>query len=190
LILYFWTSTSARLTNFSRWIIGALFFSWFGDIFLMIPFNQSNFFILGLLSFLVAHILYIGAYQYRNHNQPSLFKSHPIYFLPFIIYVIALLMILMPYLGSMWVPVLVYALVLGSMGVFALNRYRKVNDKGFHFVFWGAVLFILSDSCIAMNKFLFEGNLPFAGVFIMLTYIAGQYAIVEGGIDFVKTEIE
>jgi hypothetical protein len=44
----------------------------------------------------------------------------------------------------------------------------------------GALLFMLSDSIIAVNKFLYQGELAFAGVGIMLLYISGQYFIAKG----------
>jgi uncharacterized membrane protein YhhN len=37
----------------------ALFFSWLGDVFLMFVFKHELFFLAGLGSFLVAHIIYI-----------------------------------------------------------------------------------------------------------------------------------
>jgi uncharacterized membrane protein YhhN len=42
----------------------------------------------------------------------------------------------------------------------------------------GAVLFVLSDSLLAINKF--YQPLAFAGTLIMLTYCAAQYFIVMG----------
>jgi uncharacterized membrane protein YhhN len=48
-------------------------------------------------------------------------------------------------------------------------------------VFLGALLFMISDSLIALDRF---GSdllpLPWAGFWIMLTYIAAQYLIVVG----------
>jgi uncharacterized membrane protein YhhN len=40
----------------------------------------------------------------------------------------------------------------------------------------GALLFVISDSLLAINKF--YKPLPFAALFIMLTYCAAQYFIV------------
>lgn len=184
LLLYFWNSIAGKLTNFSRFIIGALFFSWVGDIFLMLPFNQSTFFIFGLLSFLAAHLFYIFAYSIANQgfSNPTLFKQKPVYFLPFLLYLIGLYSLLFPALGDLAAPVLVYAVVLLGMGIFALNRYGKTNAMSFQYILVGAVLFIISDSCIALDKFVFQGQMPLGGVLVMLTYISGQYYIVKGAI--------
>jgi uncharacterized membrane protein YhhN len=42
----------------------------------------------------------------------------------------------------------------------------------------GSVLFVISDSLLAVNKFVFA--LPYAPVWIMGTYLTAQYWIVRG----------
>ena len=64
------------------------------------------------------------------------------------------------------------------MAIFALNRRDRVSEASFYPVFVGALLFILSDSLLAFDKFLVP--IPHAGVLVMSTYIAAQYLIVEG----------
>ena len=48
----------------------------------------------------------------------------------------------------------------------------------FKLVFIGSLLFLLSDSMLAFNKF--HSEIPLAGFLIMLTYIAAQYLIMRG----------
>lgn len=81
-------------------------------------------------------------------------------------------------LGGLKVPVFVYTTVLISMNIFALNRFGKVNDKSFQLIMIGAICFALSDSLLALNKFLIP--LPLAGVWILATYAAAQYFITQG----------
>jgi uncharacterized membrane protein YhhN len=45
-------------------------------------------------------------------------------------------------------------------------------------LFFGALLFLLSDSLIAENKF--NSPVPNARIIIMVTYIGGQFLIVKG----------
>jgi uncharacterized membrane protein YhhN len=49
----------------------------------------------------------------------------------------------------------------------------------------GAVLFVISDSLIAISRFgqSFEGS----GIAVMLTYIAGQYLLILSAIRWLKT---
>jgi len=48
----------------------------------------------------------------------------------------------------------------------------------FRLTFIGSILFVWSDSLIAFNKFSLE--IPLAGFWIMLTYMAAQYLIMRG----------
>jgi uncharacterized membrane protein YhhN len=64
------------------------------------------------------------------------------------------------------------------MLIAAINRYGKVSRLSFILVLAGAVLFVISDSLIALNKFGFP--FVFSGVAVMTTYIAAQYLIVTG----------
>ena len=65
-----------------------------------------------------------------------------------------------------------------GMSIFAINRYGKVNDKSFKLILVGAILFTMSDSLLALNKFL--QPIPLAGVWIMASYAAAQYYITKG----------
>jgi uncharacterized membrane protein YhhN len=60
----------------------------------------------------------------------------------------------------------------------AINREKKVNRQSYLLVFAGAVLFVLSDSLIAINRF----TQPFelARIAIMSSYITAQYLIAVG----------
>ena len=60
----------------------------------------------------------------------------------------------------------------------SLHVYYKVNKPANDMFVFGALMFVLSDSLLAINKFL--EPLPYAGISIMLTYCAAQYFIVTG----------
>jgi uncharacterized membrane protein YhhN len=60
----------------------------------------------------------------------------------------------------------------------AFNRKNLVSNISFNLVFSGAVLFVLSDSCIAIN--LFYKPFELARITIMLTYIIAQILIIKG----------
>jgi uncharacterized membrane protein YhhN len=91
-------------------------------------------------------------------------------------------------LGDFRIPVIVYAVVILSMLAAALNRYGKVNGLSFMLVSLGALLFVASDSMIAINKF-YE-KFDFARILIMATYLLGQYLIATGSLrqDFAKED--
>ncbi|HMQ00766.1 MAG TPA: lysoplasmalogenase, partial [Cyclobacteriaceae bacterium] len=89
-----------------------------------------------------------------------------------------LVIVLYPHLDKLLWPVIIYATVIVWMTLNALFRYGRTNALSFWLVFFGALFFMLSDSMLAINKFM----LPFdyAGFFVMFTYITAQYLIVEG----------
>ena len=89
-----------------------------------------------------------------------------------------LLMALLAHLGPLRLPVVLYAMVLVLMVLAALYRYGRTVPTSFVLVAAGAGLFMVSDSLLAINKFLTP--LVGAGFWIMLTYCAAQLSIVAG----------
>lgn len=181
IIGYFGYRTRSLSHPFRNWLLVGFIFSWGGDVFLM--FQQTEiFFLLGLASFLLAHVAYIFAFRlwtYDNLEIPLL-KKHPWLVFVLMLYGIGLFQILDPNLGDMKLPVIVYMGVIILMGIMALNRYKKVTRRGFIWITTGAFFFLLSDSILAYNKFVEE--VPFGGALIMLTYGFAQWAIMHGGI--------
>jgi uncharacterized membrane protein YhhN len=175
LIGHYYFQSSSRSAIF----IFALLFCWAGDVLLL--FQGELFFIMGLISFLIGHVLYILCYrqfQYSDKSKELLGPQKVRFSLPFILIGTGLVVILFPVLGDLKIPVMIYALVLALMVINALLRYGRTSTKSFLFVFLGAILFMTSDSMLAINRFLH----PFstAGTLIMITYCLAQFLIVEG----------
>ena len=163
----------------TRRVLAALFFSWLGDIFLMLEDPGGRYFIIGLVSFLTAHLCYIWYFSRIPATEGRSFVRHrPILLLAVLAYVVELLYVLWPHLGGMKVPVLVYGIVIGTMLCFAFWQYGKVETRAARLLMLGAFLFVVSDSLLAINKF--RKPLPYGGFLVMLTYILAQYAIVRG----------
>jgi uncharacterized membrane protein YhhN len=167
--------------SISAIVMLAIVFSCAGDTLLMLQANDELFFMLGLGAFLVAHLFYILAYRQHQIEDTTneLQGLQKIRFaFPIILSGTGLVVILYIRLGGLKIPVLVYAAVLTWMVLVALFRFGKTTSASFAMVFGGAILFMISDSLIAINKFL--ELLPMAGLWIMITYIAAQYLIVTG----------
>lgn len=170
---YYWFGTELH----SGMVLAALFFGWLGDVLLL----WNDFFIFGLIAFLIGHLLYIIVYRQFRFAEPTkafLGTQKARYAFPILLLGTGLVTILFPKLGDLKVPVLVYATVLTLMTLVALFRYGQTNDKSFFLVVAGALLFMVSDSLLAINKFL--SPFEFSGIAIMTTYSAAQYLIVEG----------
>lgn len=149
----------------------ALLFSAAGDVLLAI--ERPNFFTYGLVAFLIAHLLYIVLF---GRNLAPLADLNAMRWLGAAV-VIAFAVImghwLKPALGAMTAPVLAYIAVITTMGVLAMLA-------GFPtwLVVAGALLFMASDSILAVNKF--RVALPAAGYLIWGTYYAAQTLILLG----------
>jgi uncharacterized membrane protein YhhN len=158
--------------------IGALIFSWVGDVMLM--FEGEHYFMFGLGAFLVSHLFYIGAYrQHKTETGEGFYGVQKVrYAFPIILAGTGLLTILYPALGGLKIPVAAYALVLVVMVLAALFRFGFTSSTSFWLVFIGALLFMISDSSLAINKFL--NPIPHSGLLVMTTYMGAQLLIVEG----------
>jgi uncharacterized membrane protein YhhN len=179
LMAYYYALSPAR----SRLFLVALFFCWLGDVFLIFQSTDPLFFIGGLASFLAGHIVYIFCYRQLQiiTSSKELLGSQKVRFaFPIILAGTGLVTILYPLLGELRIPVMIYALVITLMALTALFRYGRTNSKSFFLIFIGAVLFMVSDSLLAINKF--HHAFSAAGALVMLTYSVAQFLIVEGAL--------
>jgi uncharacterized membrane protein YhhN len=150
-----------------------LFLSWIGDVLLIFQGANELFFIGGLVAFLTAHLFYISIFSQAINKQHFRFSFTT---LLFPVYAGLLFWFLYPTLGEMKIPVIIYALVICTMGISAVLR-NDVSNKNYFIGVNGALLFIASDSVLAVNKF--AQPLPYAGFLIMATYCAAQFLIVK-----------
>ena len=175
--------TAAKKTPGKNMLLIALFFSWLGDMFLLFENKNPLFFIFGLASFLTTHVLYIIYFLSIRHNNITLLKKQPWLIILVLVYGTSLVWLLYPKLEDLKIPVLVYSIVICTMLLCSLHIFFKANKPANMFFVLGALLFVLSDSLLAINKF--YQPFAFAGVCIMLTYCAAQYFIVTG---FIKQQ--
>lgn len=179
LTLYFYALSKPIASTFlAKSIMAALIFSWIGDILLM----WSQLFVYGLGAFLMAQVCYIIGFRLAQDSpgrldQINFIKSF-LFNLP--IYLIAAITfyLILPGLGNMKIPVIIYILVIVGMVTTARDRFKKCTPDSFWQVFIGASLFFISDGVIAVSKF--YKQFPESGVIIMGTYASAQLLIVMG----------
>ena len=161
-------------------VLIAFFFSWVGDIFLMFSHRDELFFLAGVGGFFLAQVSYIFLFaRYSETGGRGYLQENLIIGFVFLGYAAGIFYLMFPGLeGAMKPVVLIYALSLIVMSMMALNRKGRVNRRSYLLVFTGSVLFVLSDSMIALDRF--YRDIPMAGFLIMVTYIAAQYLIMRG----------
>jgi uncharacterized membrane protein YhhN len=173
-LLIYHTNLKGR---FAKRIGLGLLFGLAGDIFLLF----DDYFIFGLVSFLIGHILYMLAFylDYKvNKTIHELYTKNAL--LGFGFFTVLFCGALWPSLGALKIPVVIYALAISLMGVTAFSRFGRVNLISYRLIAIGAILFVLSDAVLAVNKFMY--NFSLSGFVIMATYMAAQYLITVGTI--------
>jgi uncharacterized membrane protein YhhN len=177
LMILFFVNTDSLTGRLHIFMITGLLFSWAGDVVLELSKNNDNLFIAGLACFLLAHIMYLTAF-FLTPGKNSILNKRVYLLIPVLIYGVILLSYLYSDLDGMRLPVIMYTIVILSMLAGALNRIEKVKKLSFWLVLAGAILFVISDSVIAFNKFI--GQFDSSGIVIMSTYVIAQYLIVTG----------
>lgn len=170
-----------------KFLLYALFFSWIGDVLLMFSDRHSLFFMSGLVAFLVAHLIYIFLfYKQENINNNKIYW----WFIPVIlIYLSGVLSFLWSSLNEMKIPVIIYAFVISAMLLMSIKAYFEWKKPANLWVLTGAVLFVVSDTVLAINKF--YTPVPMGSLVIMSTYLGAQFFIVKSvlnlNVDFSNT---
>ena len=183
LIAFFVLQVKNVQSSLKKWIIGALFFSWLGDVLLMFQDDQSLFFLMGLSSFLIAHIFYILFFHFIRAKENV--KSRWYFVLIVAVYYAILVSLLSSYLGNMKLPVRIYAVVISFMLMLAMHMLFIKNKKAGLWMMMGALLFVISDSLLAINKF--YQAFEMAGIFVMISYGLAQLFITKGAIRYINS---
>jgi alkylglycerol monooxygenase len=148
-------------------LLAALACSIAGDVWLMFP----GYFIQGLASFLIAHLFYIALFKQGTPWFPN--KTA---LLICFAYGAAMYAYLLPHLdAALQIPVAVYVLFIALMGAQAISRAWLQKTASSRWVATGALLFMASDSLLAIN--LFVAPLMLSPLWILSTYFAAQWLI-------------
>ncbi|ETN96533.1 lysoplasmalogenase [Zhouia amylolytica] len=173
--LGFYVILNKRLySHLSNFILLALLFSLIGDVFLLM--NES-YFILGLLAFFVAHIMYISAFFKTKFFNFRRFLTITAILLAF---ATPMLYLIIPNAGSLLPYIVLYVIVLMVMVKTMYLRKGYVNPLSYKLAISGATLFLISDSLLAINKFVFE--IQHINLLVMSTYGIAQFLIINGAL--------
>ena len=182
LAYWFWRITEGN-SSFRKFLLLGLVFSVGGDTLLMFVEHGPQlevFFLLGLGSFLIAQLCYAYAlWSYPKVAAGIIFRKPwlMVFFLGYLVWILGTLWSGIP--DPMRLPVGVYATAIVAMAISAANLYGRTIPNIFWGFFAGVLLFVLSDTLIALNKF----GEPIAGArfAIMFTYLAAQFLIAVYG---------
>ena len=149
-------------------LLAAIVLSWGGDASLTL--EGEWWFIVGLGSFLLAHLAYIALFL-RLAAKATGRRFAP-WSLAYVVWCVAFLALLAPHLGGLLLPVAVYGAVLGTMAALASARGP--------FIAAGGALFVVSDSVLALGRFLPGYEFAAHDLTVMASYLAAQGLIAWG----------
>jgi len=148
----------------------ALAFSTAGDILLDL---DPRLFAFGLGAFLLAHLTYVSLFARNRTAGIRQDPAHLAAVLLVLVYSATLSVWIVPSVGELAVPVVLYICALTAMVCTAiLARFRQ------RWVAVGAILFLISDSLLAIHKF--KQPVPLRDYLVWSTYYLGQYGIALG----------
>lgn len=161
---------SGARSDFAQLIGAGLIFGSAGDLLLDLVSLWPTSFLIGLVAFLAGHVCYCAAF----FQQPRRF---PAVALPLLLAPIGLVYILWPHLpADMRIPVIAYASVIATMAVLAVSLRADaaagVTTAAARNAALGALVFVVSDSILAIDRF--RAALPLGKLLVMLTYYAAQ----------------
>jgi uncharacterized membrane protein YhhN len=148
----------------------ALLFSAAGDVFLAV--DRTGLFVPGLASFLAAHLVYLWQFLRHRPRPLALPAVRGLVALGIVAGIAVMLVLLTPGLGGLLMPVYAYIAAIAAMALAATALPGRWP------VMLGALSFMLSDSLIALDKFV--APIPHVGPAIWVTYVAAQAMIVLG----------
>ena len=153
-----------------RWLVLALVLGMVGDVFLLE--DTPSRFVGGLAAFLVGHLAYVASFVAVGLDRPALGWIGAVVLLLALVVGRRILPGAIAQGGAaLAVPVAVYMAVIGAMAVLGWATGRPL-------VGLGASLFVVSDTVLAMGRFVQDRR--YTHVVVMVTYHLAQALIVAG----------
>ena len=173
-----------NFSPFAKYMLTALIFGWFGDLFLHIISGKKVYFAIGFLSFMTGHVFFVLAFL---NVQKNMFPTAPVFAVGEIIAIVLIFAGFAAYavitkmkLGVIGIAIGVYAVVISSMLVKGVSLCTRLFISGSTLTAWslatvgiGAILFVMSDATLA--EMLFGSHKSrLLRIFNITTYFAGQ----------------
>lgn len=174
---WFWVETPGASSRPRFLMLLSLFFAAAGDTLLM--FEAPIFFPLGLASFLFMQVGYTVIFNQVVPLRAGYLKQHRWHIGGYALYWGIFLYAVLPGVPSvLMIPVVVYSVFLMLMALSAFNMKGRVTADVQLMTHYGALLFVASDTILALNRFGYPWADAHLGV--MITYITGQWLLVAG----------
>ena len=161
------------------WLVAAQVLSWFGDIALALPVDAL--FLVGVGFFLLAQVSYIVTFS-RIHGD-GLIRQRPWLLVFYAAYFLAMMAVVLPGADELAPALVIYGGVLLSMAAMAMNTWGKVDRRSGVLLLCGSILFVISDSLIAVTNFGPVPDNPAVATVLIGTYCVAQIMLAIGVLD-------
>ncbi|GHV83177.1 hypothetical protein AGMMS50212_05170 [Spirochaetia bacterium] len=168
----FQSFSSFQSNEFSIIILLALLFSWFGDIFLIKPDKIKLY--LGIISFLISHILYIIVYNSFISDIKILF-----YVLSFAGFFIIEYFIIkrLHFPRGYKIPTILYGIVIGHLILFSLQVFAGNRNIYSFLLVAGSIFFLISDTVLVYYNTV-KTMTKYGAALVMASYVIAQAGII------------
>jgi len=181
LLVYFRNGLTGRLSLSFIYAVFALVFSFIGDSFMMYADKKELYFLIGLVGFIIAQLLYTFSFAKAvdSASPPMSNIQKILYAIPFALGGAGVLVMIWPGMSVILkIPICIYTTLIVTMTLYAVYRNGRADDDSVKQVILGAVFFMLSDVLLAIDRF--HTPMANAGVFIMIPYVLAQWNIING----------
>src|SRR6185436_12911582 len=110
------------------------------------------------------HLSYIIAF-----TRDGGFTGSPVVSLPLAIVGSTMMTVLLPGVGELALPVFLYMLVILTMAMQALERWRRHSHAGARLAALGAIAFLISDASLGATRF--AGGFQGSRIVVVATYL-------------------
>jgi len=174
LIVSFYFNNRGKSSNKKLWVYFGLFSFLIGDL---LNIKDSNFLVLGLSLFFFSIGKIFFCVKFSHKGDFNVLRLIPFSIIMFA-YAVFLIGILFKSLNVFLVPALVSFFITLLMVQFAFLRKGSCNKKSYLHVFIGVLLYVFSESMLAVK--LFRMDLPLQDFLIMMLYGVSMYLIISG----------
>lgn len=154
-----WRLGERPINKYFKLTMAALVFCLIGDSLLLFP----HLFIGGLIAFLIGHILFAISFVARGG-----FSRNVGILIPLLLYGAAFYYYIYDHLGALSIPVAIYIAFIMLMAWQGIALYYKQKSTATLCIAIGVVLFLISDSILAYNKFV--SPVGYSSYWILSTY--------------------
>ncbi|MVT07326.1 lysoplasmalogenase family protein [Chitinophaga tropicalis] len=184
LAIYFYNGTSGVPAVFRILPLSALFFAGLGDMCLLFAAQERTLFTMALGIFILSLLSYSGFFLKIRYSNYPLPKCQWAFIIISEAAIVAFIYLMLPYLGSMAVPVILFTIAISLALQCVRHAFRLEEQPQGWYALAGALLYVVSSAFIAIQYFYHP--IPGGEIYIISTYGLAQLGLIQGGLLYLR----